>query len=281
MGHRLEKAVLPNGKSVHCLRESEAREVYQQVQGYFRHGIRLGPGALVFDVGANIGLFTLLVHELCRHEVDVFAFEPIPAIQEALNANVRGLGSDRVRVLPCGLGAKAGFAVFAFYPRHSTLSTAFGSADDEEEIHKQLSESIDRNLEEAPTPLRWLRWLPRFLRSPIIAGLTRRSFQGVEELTCRIRTVSEVVREFGIDRLDLLKVDAEKSELGVLQGIEARDWPKIRQVVMEVHDLDGRLGTIVDLLSSNGVDNVITEQEPALRGSNVYSLYASRDPLEA
>lgn len=280
MKHRLRKAVLPDGRRVYCLRESEARQVYEQVRCYFRHGIRVGPGSVVFDVGANIGLFSLLAHERCHHRGQVFAFEPIPAIRDALTANVRELGSDRVRVLPCALGAEESVAVFAFYPRHSTLSTAYARAEDENELHRQLSESIERNLDETPPPLRWLRGLPPRLRSTVISRLTRRSFRDVEEIPCRIRTVSDVVREFAVERLDLLKVDAEKGELGVLLGIGAADWPKVRQVVMEVHDLDGRLDTIVGVLKSNGVGHVVAEQEPALRGSNVYSLYASRDALD-
>jgi FkbM family methyltransferase len=279
MNQRFREATLPNGKTVYCLREKEAELVYQQVRDYFKHGIQLEPGATVFDVGANIGLFTILVYELCHGEADVFAFEPIPAIREVLSANVRDLDSDRARVLPCGLGATAGSARFRFYPHHSTLSTAYSSAADENEIHEQLRESIVRNLQLAPPPLRWLRGLPPSLRSYVIRALTRRSFRRVEEVTCAIRTVSEVIREFDVERIDLLKVDVEKSELDVLQGIDAPDWQKVQQVVMEVHDLGGRLDSIVSLLRAHRIENVVAEQEPVLQGSNVYALYASRDRL--
>jgi hypothetical protein len=36
--------------------------------------------------------------------------------------------------------------------------------------------------------------------------------------------------------VDLLKVDVERAELQVLEGVAARDWPAIRQVVLEVRD---------------------------------------------
>jgi len=32
--------------------------------------------------------------------------------------------------------------------------------------------------------------------------------------------------ENAIDKIDLLKIDAEKSELDIIKGIEDRDWPK-------------------------------------------------------
>lgn len=112
-------------------------------------------------------------------------------------------------------------------------------------------------------------------------ALVARSFRDVENVQCEIRTVSDIVREYDVKRIDLLKVDVEKAELEVLHGIAASDWPKVQQVVMEVHDLDGRLQAITDLLKGNGLGNVIAEQEPALRGSNVYALYAARGPLTA
>ena len=49
--------------------------------------------------------------------------------------------------------------------------------------------------------------------------------------------------------MDLLKIDVERAEKEVLQGILPSDWPKIRQVAMEVHDVDGGLQTVV---STNG-----------------------------
>lgn len=35
-------------------------------------------------------------------------------------------------------------------------------------------------------------------------------------------------------RIDLLKIDVERAELQVLQGVAAHHWPAIRQVAMEV-----------------------------------------------
>jgi len=54
-----------------------------------------------------------------------------------------------------------------------------------------------------------------------------------EEIACQLKTISEVIRENGIERIDLLKVDAEKSESDVLAGIHEDDWRKIQQIVME------------------------------------------------
>ena len=60
--------------------------------------------------------------------------------------------------------------------------------------------------------------------------LRRRTYE------CQLTSVSDIIRENQIDKIDLLKIDAEKSELDIINGIEDRDWPKINQIVLEIHD---------------------------------------------
>src|SRR5262249_60403938 len=103
-----------------------------------------------------------------------------------------------------------------------------------------LRHTILRNADQWPRWLRWLRHLPGFLVRPLLEQVIRRAVV-TEHVECPMRTVSEIIREQQVPHIDLLKVDVEKAELDVLEGIEATDWPRIRQVVVEVHDLDGRL----------------------------------------
>ena len=87
--------------------------------------------------------------------------------------------------------------------------------------------------------------------------------------------LSAVVAELGIGRIDLLKIDVEQAEADVLAGILDADWPLIRQLAAEVHDLDGRLAAIVSELRGRGFE-VETEQEPAFRDGPLHMLYAIR-----
>jgi FkbM family methyltransferase len=269
----LVEALLPDGSRVFCRRLAEALSVYDQVQGYFKHGIRIEAGATVFDVGANIGLFTLLAHRLCRGEVHALAFEPIPTTFDVLAANLRRSGSSTLKAFNCGVGRESGTLQFSYYPNFSVLSTAYGS--DMEELREDLKQSFLRNLATAPAPLNRLRLLPPFLRRRVLDWKMAQSFIA-EEVRCPIRTVSEVIREEGVDCIDLLKIDAEKSELDVLLGIDERDWTKIRQTVLEVHDLDGRLQIIRDLLEKHGLSQITIEQDANLKGSRIFTLFAQR-----
>jgi MFS superfamily sulfate permease-like transporter len=50
---------LTTGRTIFCLQKHEAQFVYKEVQTYIKNGIELHKGDIVFDVGANIGLFIL------------------------------------------------------------------------------------------------------------------------------------------------------------------------------------------------------------------------------
>lgn len=84
-----------------------------------------------------------------------------------------------------------------------------------------------------------------------------------------------MIRDNGIPVIDLLKVDVEKSELDVLRGIEPEHWPIIRQIVAEVHDIDGRLDTVVGLLRDRGFRTSV-EATDDLAGTGMYSVHAAR-----
>ena len=91
MGAQLKHTTLANGQRVACVSSAEVQRVHDQVQEYFRHGITVQSGDIVFDVGANIGLFAL---EACRRaegRTTVYAFEPIPIIYQALRENAERL----------------------------------------------------------------------------------------------------------------------------------------------------------------------------------------------
>jgi hypothetical protein len=124
--------------------------------------------------------------------------------------------------------------------------------------------------------LRGLRWVPRPMRGPLVDFVLRRALVPVTA-RCEMRTLSEVISEYGVDRIDLLKVDVEKAELDVLNGIDGKDWPKIRQVVVEVHDLDRRVETTRKLLIAAGLRSVSVEQPPTLKDTNIFTVFATRN----
>ena len=81
----------------------------------------------------------------------------------------------------------------------------------------------------------------------------------------------------GLERVDLLKIDIERAELAALTGIAMSDWPKIQQVVLEVHDVADRLAAVKSLLVEKaGLRLTAVEQDPTLQGTTLYNVYACR-----
>jgi amino acid adenylation domain-containing protein/FkbM family methyltransferase len=260
---------LPNGMEVFYQNKNETDFLYEEIfeqQNYFKHGINIKDGETIFDVGANIGLFSLFVSQVCRDAV-VYAFEPIPAIFEVLRLNSE-LHGPNVKAFECGLGRTARRETFTFYPHVSIFSGRFADSAKEREIIKSFllhrQESAPHETALAPDEL------DELLNERLSA----------EEVECELKSLSDVIRENGVERIDLLKIDVEQSELDLLAGIEEQDWPKIKQVVMEVHNVDDRLGQIQSLLEERGF-HLVVEQDDYFKDTSNYNLYAMRPNGEA
>jgi FkbM family methyltransferase len=267
------EASLPDGTRVFAVHPREVAPLYQQVQEYCRCGIQVNNGDVVFDVGANIGLFALWLRLGAGRRATVYSFEPIPPVFAALKKNAERFDPQNWRVFSCALGRRSGTATFGYCTRVTAMSSAYPDSSPEAVV--ALRNTLMRNAEHLPPGMRWMRYLPRFLLRRFLDGVLRMASR-TEQVECPVRTVSEMIHQEGLRRIDLLKVDVEKAELDVLEGIDPADWALIRQVAVEVHDLDGRLARITDLLKVNGFYALEVEQEPLFRGSEIYALYARR-----
>jgi hypothetical protein len=123
---------------------------------------------------------------------------------------------------------------------------------------------------------RWFRRLPRPLARSLLRLAARWAGRRVVETPCAVTTISDVLSDHAIERVDFLKVDVEGAELDVLRGIAARDWPRIHALAVEVHDLDGRLATVLATLGSAGFDDVRVEQEWPFEGTELHLVHAWR-----
>ncbi len=248
---------LPNGlEIVRLLNKNETDMLYWEIfeeKIYQRYGITISDGDCIFDVGANIGLFSLFAHQSAS--VEIYAFEPIPPIAEVLEANIARHGLN-VKLFHCGLSDRLDTATFTYYPSMSGMSGLYADLDADVDVARTTT--INRSAE---------------LGSYAEARLAER-FAG-EKYACPLRTLSSVMAEEKITRIDLLKIDVEKSELDVLRGIAEDDWPRIRQIVMELHDMDGRLALVVELLRGHGYA-VEAVQGARFAGTGLYTLYAIR-----
>jgi len=271
---RLPTTTLADGTRVHCVRRAEARVLDHHIHGYLDHGITVSEGDVVFDVGANIGLMG--VRACQRHQqVQVYAFEPVPTIYEACRRNAEAHGPGRFQVFNVGLSAQPGEARFTWYPNAPALSTA--RPEDWEADPGAWTEAVRGQLRAMPAEMWWARLVPGFLL-PVVAWFLK---QGAVNVVCPLRTLSSVMDEQKIDRIDLLKIDCEGFELDVLQGVRDEHWSRIAQVVVEVHDHDQRADTVEALLRSHGLTHIVREKEEAFVETALVNLYARREAPES
>lgn len=86
---------------------------------FFRYELNVGaaiksnlsPGSTFFDIGANVGWFTLLATKIVGPSGQVYSFEPSPEIYTRLSENVRAL--KNVHTFQYGIGNKDGELEFA------------------------------------------------------------------------------------------------------------------------------------------------------------------------
>ena len=166
-----------------------------------------------------------------------------------------------MRVFPFGLSDGEREETFTYYPHASLISGYYGDAEAERDVVRAFERNRERG--EATS-------------EAVLDEILDARMAG-ERIACRLRPLSAILREHGVERVDLLKIDVEKSERDVLAGIADEDWEKIRQVVIEVHDIDGRLAEVTALLRSRGFE-VVAEQEASLAGTGIRRVYATRGP---
>jgi len=255
----LRSMVLPDGRSVATLCPENTRIAYDEIfdeRIYEMFGIELADGATVFDVGANIGLAVLWVGDRIGRGT-VHAFEPIPVTFAALERNVGRHPHLNVHLHHAGVADRDGTATFTFYPRTSTSSSMY--PDDSPEAHAESARFILADMRRrlgagfAILP----GWVTRSC-----AEVVRRFYQRSQAVTCRLVRISDVIHDAGVERIDLLKLDVEGAEFDALEGIVASDWPRIDQVIVEVHEGKEACTRMECLLADRGFFTRTWQQAP-------------------
>src|SRR5256884_4458998 len=181
-------------------------------------------GAVSFeDAVANTGLCPVSASRLAKN-LRIVACEPNPAAFACLEANAAAWGAG-VRCLPLGLSRESGSADLTWFEGLSLLSGFYADAATERDMVKRyvLNQQVA-----APDDERFVADVGEVIDDRLRA----------RTVTARLRTLSGIIAEEGIEHIDLLKVNVEKRELDVLRGLDPEDWPKIRQAVIEVDQHD-------------------------------------------
>ena len=269
---------LPNGLAVDTLNDNDTLMVYRDIfddECYRRCGVTILEGDCIVDVGANTGLFILYLNQIV-HDARIYALEPVPATFRVLSRNVERHNRLTTQLFNVGLSDRPGRAVFAYYPRMSNASTMY--PDDSAAAARRGRDYILDQINTLPRPLAALLSVcPASIRDAI-AEQVRRYYLKKQAVTCELTSLSEFLARHAIHRVDLLKVDAEQSEQHILAGIAEGDWPKIRQVVVEVHGGEEATRDMEESLRRHGFRTAV---EPNPSFPSLSLVYGIRQGLPA
>src|SRR5262249_48360131 len=191
---------LPNGMIVRHHRKNEVEFLYKEIfeeQSYWRRGVALPDGAWVLEVGANIGMFSLFVSQKCRNS-SIYPFEPIPPVFEILKTNV-SLHGLNAKIYNAGVANQKKKEAFTFYHNLSMMSGRYTDLTEDLEIVRSYETNQQSKSPEAGRELNG-----QLMDEMLSQRLTSERFM------CELVSISDVIRENCVERIDLLKIDAEK-----------------------------------------------------------------------
>ncbi|MFE0172221.1 amino acid adenylation domain-containing protein [Streptomyces sp. NPDC059002] len=239
---------LPDGRPVLTLNRAETTFAHQELfaeRAYLREGIHLTPGDVVVDVGANIGMFSLQAATEAPGS-RVIAIEPAPAAFARLTANST-LYDGAWTPVAAALSAAPGRGTLTTYADHSMLATLHPAADEDRRMLRGLAQQrLGRGLDRAESDR-----LDELLDEQLAA----------DAVDCELTTLSQVIRDHGLDRVDLLKIDAQRAEWDILRGIEDEHWPLVRQIVLEAQGDAAHLARIHETLADRGFLVTVDRQD--------------------
>lgn len=173
------------------------------------------PGDVVYDIGANVGAYSLLIGRRFRGEVKVYAFEPSFSTFAQLSRNVALNGvSDAVYPMYIALSDKSGLGFF----KYSSLDA--GTA-----LHALEMESADAEFKAVH-------------RQPVL------SF-----------TLDEMIERFCMPYPDHIKLDVDGIEHAILTGaVRTLAHPGLRSLIVESEETRPGTKNIQTLLRSAGFE---------------------------
>lgn len=179
----------------------------------------LAPGAVLYDIGANVGAYAMIASKFCRNQVTVHAFEPSFATYSQLCRNVilnRCQGSIMPHMLCLTDATKPVVFGYGSLTAGSALHTVRNAADARAD-----------------------------------------EFKAVYEQQMLGFSIDDLVSRFGFPIPNHIKLDVDGAELDVLRGaVQTLSDPRVTSLLVEVGTGARRADAVLELLRSLGFEPI-------------------------
>ncbi|KAJ2979714.1 hypothetical protein NQ176_g3085 [Zarea fungicola] len=229
--------------------EHEARFIYKEIFGDNCYDIaQLPDPRFIVDVGANIGLFTVYMKKKYPN-CKLLCFEPAPDTFTVLNKNVALHKLEGVQTYQCALGEETGQGFLTFFPHLPGNSTLV--PDEKKRFQDLLGAEVGTNF-------------------------TDKMFGDAGKVEVEIKRLSDALNSEEFTTIDLLKVDVEGAELGVLKGLSDEHWNMVQNAVLETCDLSKDREELNLLLERKGFSIESSRADWSPKGAEFYTIVARR-----
>jgi len=230
----------------------------------------------IVDVGANIGLFALFCKKRWPRS-RILCVEPIPEIFRVLQHNLQSFEKD-ILCVKAGVSDSEGLRDFHYFPDMPGESTMHPDERFRQQaiFRSKVSSDITRMKAEGKTTGQLSTTKAEMLEAlkDIEQQAHSQSKNKGLERRCPTHRLSTLLKRIGTQsqfqpftkRIDLLKIDAEGEELGVLKSIDNDDWKRLQRVCVEVVNVDNRLGEICNILVKRGFRVFTSQAETSTEG---------------
>jgi FkbM family methyltransferase len=253
-----QEVSLPDGRRIRAIQAAEAHLIWRSMTKaglYSKAAAQLRANDIVIDIGAHVGLAAMYFAGAAPN-LTVIAAEAAPRTFSCLRHNLACHVPGSIAV-HAAVANSRGTRTFTFYENSPGNSGLYADRDQDDATTRRFLQNVGIDEQTALE-------LTDDLHVPTLLPVTT-------------VTVSDLIDRYGITEIGLLKIDVERAELDVAQGVEDRHWPLIRYLVAEVHADNGRLIALQRLLEARGF-KVSTSQDPTLVGTELYDLDAVRAP---
>ena len=73
----MDKKTIIDGEHVYCLSSSEAKMLYEHINGYLNTEVVINENDIIIDIGANIGIFGIKLSKLFNNKITIFLFRSL------------------------------------------------------------------------------------------------------------------------------------------------------------------------------------------------------------
>ncbi|MDO8571545.1 MAG: FkbM family methyltransferase [bacterium] len=173
-----------------CRKEPETVE---WIQEFFKKG------DVFYDIGANIGAYSLVAAKYCKGEISIYAFEPSFLNYAQLSKNIF-INKCQACIVPLNIALSDKTAIGNFHHRNLVPGGALHS----------LGEAVDQNKN---------TFIPVFTQ-PVLSY-----------------TIDDLIKEFNIPLPNHIKLDVDGIEMSILKGAkEMFSHSSLRSILVEMND---------------------------------------------